>query len=123
MNDILTVLGSVITVLSFVYAVYANRKTARIVSYNREQSWEIYRQATEVLARYQSLQKSQLTDPGQIQAVAAGETAARELVLSAIRMIKRFEKEFTKEKINHWLQAGKLDNESHLKPFMNLTES
>ena len=123
MNDhILTVIGTVITVLSAVYAVYANRKTAKIVDYNREQSWEIYRLSTNVLGRFQNIEKIQVTDQDEIADIAKGEVLAQELVMGSIQMIKRFEENFTKRQINLWLAEGKIANETHLKPFLSLCQ-
>lgn len=111
-----------VTVASLIYAIYANRKTARIIDYNREQAWEIYRQSTKVLGHYQDLEKSNLKEPSQVEHVAKGEMAAQEVLLSAVRMIKRFEKKFTKETISKWLQEGKLPNESHAHSFNNYAD-
>lgn len=120
MNDFLTILGTIVTVLSAVYAVYANRKTASIVDYNREQSWEVYRMSSNVLARCQNIEAIEHFDPQHIADVAKAEAAAQELCVSAIRMIKRFEPDYSKEKIQIWLEEGKIVNQSHLKPFLNL---
>jgi hypothetical protein len=123
MNDhLLTIVGTAITVLSFIYAVYANRKAAKIIDYNREQSWELYRLSSNVLARYQQLEAIKFTDTAQVENIAKGEVTAQELVLNAIRMIKRFEKNFTRKQIDIWLKEGRLVNETHLKPFMNLAQ-
>ncbi len=120
MNEFLTIFGTIVTVLSAVYAVYANRKTAKIVDYNREQSWELYRMASNVLARCQALEGAEHPNPQFMVDSAKAEVAATELTMSTIRMIKRFEEDFSKKRIQAWLEEGKVVNESHLKPFLNL---
>ncbi len=49
MEIILTIAGTVITILSFGYAVYSNKRHLKLINYNREQSWEVYALASNVL--------------------------------------------------------------------------
>ncbi|MDD5496054.1 MAG: hypothetical protein PHP46_03005 [Candidatus Omnitrophica bacterium] len=112
-------IGSIIAILSFIYAIYENRKNRKLINYNREQAWEIYRQSSNVLAFYQILQDFKLDGKEVIRNIAAGERAALELVLSSIRMIKQFEKKFDAAKIEEWHKEGRLVNETHIKAFKN----
>ncbi len=114
---IVGIIGTAVTVVSFIYAIYVNRELVRLRDYNREQAWEIYRQSYNVLARYQDLQALGVDNKKLIENVAAGETSSTELVVSSIQMIKRFEKKFDSQTIDEWYKQGKLPNESHLQAF------
>ena len=50
MELILAIIGTAITIMSLVYAVISNRRYKKLEDYNREESWEILRQANNVLA-------------------------------------------------------------------------
>lgn len=105
----------IITIISFLYAIYVNRKHAKLLDYNREQAWEIYRQASNALSHYQELEKSNINEQNLIVHIAKGEKSAQELIASTTLMIKRFEKAFTFETIDKWAKEGKLPNETHVK--------
>jgi hypothetical protein len=115
-DNLVATIGTVVTVLSFIYAIYENRRHAKLVSYNREQAWEIYRQTLKVLDRYQEIKKSK-TDEDILKHTVEGEAYAQELLVSSIRMIKRFEKKFDSETIDKWHKEGKIPNESNVKAF------
>ncbi|HOX53980.1 MAG: hypothetical protein PHI86_03115 [Candidatus Omnitrophica bacterium] len=124
MEIIFTIIGTLITFVSFGYAIYANKKHSKLVNYNREQAWEIYRQSTAVLAAYQKLEKMNIGDKEAVALIAKAEAHANELTFNSIKMIKRFEKKYTKETIKKWAEEGKLDShESHIKAFQNLVET
>ncbi len=119
MNDVLTILGTSITILSFIYAIYENRRNAKLVNYNRDQAWEIYRQSSNALAVYQELAKLDLANASIKfkELLSKGETYCQELINNCIRMIKRFEKKFDSESIELWARKGLLPNESHIVAF------
>ena len=117
MELILTILASLITIISLAYAIYSNRKHSKLINYNREQSWEIYRQASKVLAHFQALENLNSENKEFITHIAKGESATQELTLNTIKMIKRFENKFDSDTIKKWEQEGRLANESHVKAF------
>jgi hypothetical protein len=117
-------IGIIIGIVSFVYAIYTNRKHSKLINYNREQAWEIYRQASMVLAAYQKLEKLNITDKNALTIIAKAEAHALELAFNSIKMIKRFEKKYSEETINKWVTEGKLDtHESHVQAFKKLIET
>ncbi len=122
MYEFVGIIGPFIGVLSFSYAVYENRRRAKLIDYNREQAWEIYRQSTTTLLFYQNVgkKKNEIVDTSIIEDVIRGETSAYELVWNSIRMIKRFEKKFDNEIIDKWYKEGKIPNESHVEAFKKL---
>ncbi len=118
MNETIGIFGAMITITSFLYALYENRQRRKLLDYNREQAWEIYRQAAFVIQFYQFIEKSNSSDNNIVVNAAKGERSAQELLVSSIRMIKRFEKRFDREMIEKWAKDGKLPNESHMKTFL-----
>jgi len=124
MNTVLAILGTLVTVVSFGYAIYVNRKLAKISFYNREQAWDIYRQASGVLAAYQKLEKMKIENVEAISLISKAEAEAKELTLNSMKMIKRFEKIFSQESIDKWVKEGRLDtHESHIQAFKKLIDS
>ena len=123
MGTILAIIGTMITIISFGYAVYANRRHSKLINYNREQAWEIYRQSSNVLAAYQKLERMNVENKEAANLIAKAEALAMELTLNSIRMIKMFEKKYTKETIERWSQEGRLDShESHIQAFKKYIE-
>jgi len=120
MNEIVGIFGTAITVISFIYAIYENRRNAKLINYNREQAWEIYRQASNVLAVYQDLKKLEINNIKFREDIIQGETFAQELVNNCIHMIKRFEKKFDSETIKKWSEGNLLPNESHAIAFKRI---
>ena len=117
MELLLAIVGTIVTLVSFIYAIYANRRYAKLEDYNREQSWEIYRQSSNVLAFFQEIEKLQIENPKLVKLEAGGERAATELTISTVRTIKRFEKQYDESRIDKWAQQGKLINDTHIKVF------
>ncbi len=117
METIITIIGTLITVISFIYAIHRNRKLKKLEDYNREQAWELYRQSAKVLCLSQELEQIPTNDKNTITTTAKNEAASQELILSAIRMIKRFEPKYDIETIESWTKLGRLANESHIKAF------
>lgn len=123
MTIILTIIGTLITTVSFVYAVYANKKTAKLINYNREQAWDIYRQSSQVLAAYQKLERMNIQNKEAAILISRAEAHASELTRNSIKMIKRFEKEYSSETIKKWVEEGRLDShESHIQAFKVLID-
>ena len=124
MNQILTIIGTFITVFSLLYAVYANRKHYKLVNYNREQAWELYRQASTVLAYFQNLEinLSNTNDKDIITNTTKGEASAQALILYSIRNIKRFEHQYNRDTIEKWQKEKKIANESHVKAFKDYVD-
>ncbi len=122
MYEFVGIIGPLVGVLSFIYAVYENRQRAKLIDYNREQAWEIYRQSSATLLFYQNVEKkkNEIDDKSIIEDVIRGETSASELVRNSIRMIKRFEKKFDNETIDRWYKERKIPNESHVEVFKKL---
>jgi hypothetical protein len=122
MDEFVGIIGTVVGVLSFIYAIYENRQRAKLIDYNREQAWEIYRQSSTTLLFYQNVEKkkNEIDDKNIIEDVIRGETSSSELVRNSIRMIKRFEKKFDNETIDRWYKEGKIPNESHVEAFKKL---
>ncbi|PKM92956.1 MAG: hypothetical protein CVU80_00690 [Elusimicrobia bacterium HGW-Elusimicrobia-4] len=113
----LEIVGTVITTLSFIYAIYENRQRAKLTNYNREQAWEIYRQSLRAVTACQQIDVNKINDKEIIKYIIEGEANTQELAINAIRMIKRFEKQFDTEVIEKWFKEGKIQNESQLKAF------
>jgi hypothetical protein len=123
METIVTIIGTIVTIVSFGYAVYVNRRHSKLINYNREQAWEIYRQSSNVLAAYQKLERMNIENKEATALVAKAEAHAMELTLNSIRMIKRFEKKYTAQTIQKWAQEGRLDShESHIQAFKKYIE-
>ncbi len=116
------IVGTFITAISFIYAIYENRRHAKLVNYNREQAWEIYRLTTKVLSRLQELQNVKVDNTETLVSITKGEEAAQELILDAIKMIKRFEKKYDSDTIDNWFKNKKIPNESHVKAFKSYTD-
>jgi len=123
MITIFAIIGTTITIISFVYAIYVNRRHSKLINYNREQAWEIYRQSSNVLAAYQKLERMNIENKEAVTLIAKAEAHANELAMNSIRMIKRFEKKYTTETIQKWAQEGRLDShESHIQAFKKYIE-
>jgi len=119
MEIFLSILGTAITILSIIFGYVQTRRYKKLEDYNREQSWEIYRQASNVLGLYQQIDELNINNPSLIKLNAQGKRAAIELVVNSVRMIKRFEKRFNEEQIQRWSEQGKLINDTHVKTFWN----
>jgi hypothetical protein len=122
METLIAIAGTVITFVSFFYAIYTNRKLKKLENYNREQAWELYRQAIKVLDHMQKIEQISTNDQNIIKEAAKGEAANQELVLNAIRMIRRFEPRYDLETIESWEKIGRFGNESHIKAFKSYIE-
>ena len=118
--NMIGIIGTLITAGSFIYAIYENRRHAKLINYNREQAWEIYRQVSRVLFYYQELENSNINDKNIFATVSKGEIVAQELIVSSMHMIKRFEKKYDFDSIDTWSKQGKIPNESHVKAFKSL---
>ncbi|TAL22247.1 MAG: hypothetical protein EPN94_11450 [Nitrospirae bacterium] len=114
-NVLLSILGTAITVTSLVLAIAFDKKYGKLVNYNREMAWEIYRQISISLECYQNIQKilNQNDNRELLEWVTKGEGNDQELLLNAIKMIKRFEKNFDSESIKKWTEGKLIPNESH----------
>lgn len=113
----LGILGTLITVISFIYAIYWNKRFKKLENFNRIESWEIYRQSSNVLSLVQAIEGLNFNNSELIKLSAQGERAAIELTVSCIKMIKRFETKYDEETINLWAQNGRLVNNTHIKTF------
>jgi len=123
MDTAFTIMGTLITAVSFWYAISVSKKHSKLINYNREQAWDIYRQASAVLAGYQKLENLNIENREAAMLIARAEAHATELTLNSIKMIKRFENEFTTESIKKWAAEGKLDpHESHIQAFNRMVE-
>jgi hypothetical protein len=118
-NILLSVVGTIITVTSLVLAISFDRKYGKLINYNREMAWEIYRQISISLECYQDIQKIINEDDNKeiLKMVTRGEGNDQELLLNAIKMIKRVEKKFDSESIKKWTEGKLIPNESHEKAF------
>ncbi len=78
-------------------------------------AWEIYRQTSISLECYQDIQKIINKDNNKeiLEMVTRGEGNDQELLLNAIKMIKRFEKKFDSDSIKKWAEGKLIPNESH----------
>ena len=47
MEIVITIIGTVITVLSLIFPIYSHNKNTKLINFNREQAWDNYRQASE----------------------------------------------------------------------------
>jgi len=119
--DFINILGIFLTALSLIYAFFENRRRAKLVDYNREHAWEIYRLTTKVLQHLQELQDSNEDKTKSLISITKGEAAAQVLIVDTIRMIKRFEKKFDSETIDIWFKNERIPNESHVKAFKEYT--
>ena len=108
MELILTILGTLITVLSLIFAIYSHRKNIKLVNFNREQAWDNYHLSSEILAAYQNLEKMEINNNEAKCLIAKGEAEARTLAKNSIKMIKRFEKQYDEETIQKWAQNNRL---------------
>jgi hypothetical protein len=114
-NILLSIVGTIITVTSLILAISFDRKYGKLVNYNREMAWEIYRQISVSLECYQSIQEIINKDDNKeiLEMVTRGEENNQELLLNAIKMIKRFEKKFDSDSIKKWTEGKLIPNESH----------
>ena len=119
MDIYIGIIGAAITFVSLGYAIYENRRNVKLINFNREQAWEIYRQSTRVLQYLQMIEKIETDNSGVIENVSKGEAVTQELMSNSIHLIKRFEKDFSEDQIKRWYDQGKLPNESHLKTFIS----
>ncbi len=106
-----------ITIISFIYAIYVNNKHKKLLNYNREQSWEVYRQATKILMIFQELEKMSIADKSAIVKIAKGESCSQELAFNSIKIIKRYTEKFDLSILEKWNKEGKFNNESHFNAF------
>jgi len=120
-GNLLNIIGICIAIISFIYAIYENRRHAKLVDYNREHAWEIYRLTTKVLSHFQELQNINEDRTKTLISITKGEEATQELILDTIRMIKRFEKKYDSGTIDNWFKNGRIPNESHVKAFKAYT--
>ena len=121
MELLLAIVGTIVTLVSFIYAIYANQRYATLEDYNREQSWEIYRQSSNVLAFPQEIDKLKIENTNLIKLEAQGERAATELTISTIRNIKRSEKQYDDSIIDKWAKQGKVINDTHIRIFKSFS--
>lgn len=114
-NIVLTIISIVIAIIGIILTIVFERKYKKLIDYNREMAWEIYRQISISLECYQNLQKlTNKSDNKEIlEMVVRGEGNDQELLLNAIKMIKRVEKKFDDISINKWVEGKIIPNESH----------
>ena len=106
---------------SFFYYRPLDPTLKKLEDYNREQAWDLYKQAAKVLGDMQNIKQS-TNDQNIIKEAAKGGASNQELALNAIRMIKRFEPKYDIETIENWEKLGRLGNESHVKAFKAYVE-
>jgi hypothetical protein len=121
LSILLSIAGTIITFASFAWAIASDQRYGKLINYNREMAWEIYRQISASLQFYQEIQdKSKDINNNERQIaelVAKGEYNDQELLLSAIKVIKRVEKKFDEESIKKWTEGKIIPNESHVNAF------
>jgi hypothetical protein len=118
-NILLSIVGTLITTTSLFLAISFDKKYGKLVNYNREMAWEIYRQISISLECYQNIQKLINRDNNRelLEMVTRGEGNDQELLLNAIKMIKRFEKKYDAESIKKWTEGKLIPNETHVNAF------
>jgi hypothetical protein len=119
LSILLSIGGTIITVASFAWAIASDKKYGKLIDYNREMAWEIYRQISASLQYYQELQGKlkSINNNEILELVTKGETNDQELLLNAIKMIKRVEKKFDEDSIKKWTEGKIIPNESHVNAF------
>ncbi|MDD5040676.1 MAG: hypothetical protein PHY34_06040 [Patescibacteria group bacterium] len=123
MEIILTIFGALVTFSSFIFAIYSHTKNIKLINFNRDQAWDNYHQASEVLAVYQRLEKMDITNSEAKCLIAKGEAEARILAKNSIKMIKRFEKQYDEKSIKKWAEENRLHSgESHIDTFMQYVD-
>jgi hypothetical protein len=87
---LLGIAGTTITIISLVFAISSDGKYGKLLNYNREMAWEIYRQISISLKCYQDIQKIINNDGNKkiLEIVTRGETNDQESLLNTIKMIK-----------------------------------
>jgi len=116
MGLILTIVGTIITVISFGYAIYQSRQIKKLEKINIEQAWEFYRQSLRtILLIDQELEGN----PNVKRSAGINQAAAmlQEMGMNSIKLIKRFSPSFTQKDIDVWKSQQKIENESQEKAF------
>jgi hypothetical protein len=126
LSEWLGVIGLVIGVLSFAYAVWENRSRARLQNYIRAQNWLLYGKAStanghtqRALHTYMTVSKDAL-NPEVLGLLYAADAYGQDVLKDAVRQIQFSEPRFDADSIARWTREGRVP-ENHSPLFHLLT--
>ena len=99
MPDLYTLASIALGLIALVYAIYQGTERRKLAKLSRSEAWVLYSKAVQVLAAIQ-LQGEPRNE--------RADQAARDLCLDCVRLIQRSEPRFDLERINGWVQQGKV---------------
>ena len=120
METLLTIVGTSITLVSFIYAIIQGRQLKKLQEFNRENSWELFRQTVSSIAAIQRIDVTAIPNKEIAFEFGRINSTLQEIAMKSIGMIKRFEKEFDEKMIAEWKNSGKLENETNVHAFKKL---
>jgi len=117
LSDILAVIGIVVGVAGFLFAIYQARERQKIQEFVRSQSWYVFSKANNVsgiaqasLRTYKKYhEEDQHTEV--IELLAKTDAFGQDLFRETIRQIQLSEPVFTRAQITQWVAEGKLDSQ------------
>jgi hypothetical protein len=125
-SDWTGVIGLVMAVLSFGYALWEKRSRTRLEDYIRAQNWSLYGKASNAnghtqmaLSKYKALGKDAL-DPEVLEFLSKADAFGQDVFKDVIRQIKYSEPTFDDDTVTRWIREGRVE-ENHALLFRNLT--
>jgi hypothetical protein len=125
-SDWTGVIGLVMAVLSFGYALWEKRSRARLEDYIRAQNWSLYGKASNsnghaqiALSKYKALGKDAL-HPEVLEFLSKADAFGQDVFKDVIRQIQFSEPTFDDDTVTRWVREGRVA-EKHAALFRNLT--
>lgn len=121
-DRIVTIGSAVVTIASAGFGVYQWCKSRKLAKIIRQNAWSFYRDASVIFGGLQRLQQKMPNNQDAISKLSQLTGQAEEMMNNQIRQIN-INEEITKEKVDKWLEAGRLCDPSHRDVFNKFVES
>jgi hypothetical protein len=125
-SDWIAVIGVLIAVVSFGYALWEKRSRTRLEDYVRAQNWSLFEKASNsnghaqmALSKYKALGKDAL-DPEVLEFLSKADAFGQDVFKDTIRQIQFSEPTFDDDTVNRWVREGRVAEE-HAALFRKLT--
>lgn len=114
MIDILTILGTIVTVLSFCFAIWEHQSRKKLEDFVRAQNWAMFSKASNAnghtqmaLAKYKELEADKIK-PEILEFLSKADAFGQDVFKDVIRQIRFSEAIFDHETINRWEEEGRI---------------
>jgi hypothetical protein len=116
---ILAIAGTLITAISFIFAIYQGRQIRKLEAINLENAWDFYRHALRSIIFLDDEIKRDETIKNNL-GINQAAALLQEIAINSIKLIKRFSPKYSENEIKKWKSECKIENESQERAFKKL---